>query len=404
MTGWARFACVRWIAVLAVLVTFASLSLVGTAAETILFFDDFESYAIGPIPISPVHPWTFIDLWGSSGYWPAVEYDGASSSNVLHILSPGSSQRRNIGTVVELPALDATETLELSWDFRLNAPSKAFFLEIVDRWFAPSGGFGEVTQDPKAPVWSLAGTSYRSGLAGDPLYPYTGLSLGLMSDADPTNPNGPRDAVLTDVQLQPGVWHNLTMAYQGYDLKLLLDGVVIGEITSAVFDLSEAYDWMINLGDGDSHSYSPCDVSIDNLILRIVSEALLIDVSQPKPLLCVTNVDRVGDAMEIEVTNFGAADCAGQGRLDVGLSYDMTWIPEWETQFHAVDLGYVSLAAGDSMIFTIDVPEVPGWAVEELAERLTTWWTGYTDRDPDQDYMGFIVTVDTDVACGFSPL
>lgn len=123
----------------------------------------------------------------------------------------------------------------------------------------------------------------------------------------------------------------------------------------------------------------------------------------PKPFLRIVNIEQEGGHTVVEIKNIGDADCSGEAIIHVGLSYDTTWIPEWETQFHTVDLGYVSIPAGDSAVFEIEVPSTPQWAIDQLNDRLSRWWTGYTDRDPDRDYLGFLVSVGTEHCFGFIP-
>jgi len=104
------------------------------------------------------------------------------------------------------------------------------------------------------------------------------------------------------------------------------------------------------------------------------------------------------------VTNFGSEMCSGDGQVSLGLSYDQSWIPERQTQFHSFALGNMQLAPGEHAVITIDVPSVPTWALSVLRERLTVWWTGYQDKDPESDYIGVIFLIGDDTAYGFLPL
>ncbi|MFC2082813.1 hypothetical protein ACFLSG_02095 [Candidatus Bipolaricaulota bacterium] len=126
--------------------------------------------------------------------------------------------------------------------------------------------------------------------------------------------------------------------------------------------------------------------------------------SQQQSCLQIASIACIEGQTQIMVANCGPEVCSGDAQVHLGLSYDQSWIPEWHTLFFSSDPRGMELEPGEYAVFTIDVPLVPRWALTALRERLTGCWTGYEDKDPENDYLGVIFLIGDEAAYGFLPL
>ena len=288
---------------LGVVLALATLCAPGLAGSVTLFADDFEGHAVGTLPIGPAETWCMVDRFGNASTIPVVEDEGGSHGRVLRIDSPGASARLNVGRTFAIPARQPGESLTLEFDIRLNDARTNWFAELVDRYYTPSGGFGCVTQEPRAPVWQLMGAHYKAGTVGDPLYPFNGIAVSTMDSADPQNPNGPREHEDYDIELEVGRWYTVRVEHFGFRIDLSLDGVKVQELQSPYYELDSSHDWMLNIGDGDSHGSATCDISIDNV--RVVRKAeplqMYVVLFEPETGACgsawINGVTWAGDAV-----------------------------------------------------------------------------------------------------------
>jgi hypothetical protein len=97
--------------------------------------------------------------------------------------------------------------------------------------------------------------------------------------------------------------------------------------------------------------------------------------------------------VKITVKNIGDAVCIGSPNVIAGLSYSTLWVPEWPTHFFMQSFERVAILPGQTYSLTLDLPGIPEAALQALNNRLETIWTGYEDPEPEQDYIGFIVTI-----------
>ena len=119
----------------------------------------------------------------------------------------------------------------------------------------------------------------------------------------------------------------------------------------------------------------------------------IVSISQRENLVCLV------------IENGGGLPCQGVPSIVAGLSYDRTWVPEWETHFMETRLAGVFLAPGDRTTLEFQLANVPQWAFEALAQRKIEWWSAYEDRDPQTDYIGFILEIgDCSPAFAFLPV
>jgi len=250
----------------------------------------------------------------------------------------------------------------------------------------------------------LEGMSFRAGLPGDPYFPYRGLHVAVMDAADPTNPDGPRKAAKCTGTLVVGQWHNFRLVHSPGLFEFYFDGTKTGEVVNDAYDLSAIQDWMLTFGDGDSHPFSLCDVSIDNIVLA-VRQAIEESGREPEPRakLRLLSLRRDGSTVTAVIKNVGEAPLCGALTASAGLSYCDSWVPEWCTVFHKEDLGETCLAPGEEIEVVIQLPPVPADALSQLAERLETIWTAYVDPDPE-DYIGLLFEIEDANCVGFLEL
>jgi len=111
------------------LILFALLVPIVGATETVLFEDAFESYSLGTLPIGPTGTWCYLDSYSNcEAGWPKVEDDGAGHGQVLHVYSPWSGSRQHPGVIVDIPAIEVGDSLDLSFDLRLNTLASSFLI------------------------------------------------------------------------------------------------------------------------------------------------------------------------------------------------------------------------------------------------------------------------------------
>jgi len=383
------------IAVTAVLLLSWIAPITGVASEQILFQEDFEGYSVGVLPFG-VGEWVLVDDWGQAPTNASgVVNTGGDHGNALRLVATYDNERSGLGARFVIPALEEGEILEVSLDVRLNDSYSYFFVEVIDRWFGPAGYHGEFTDASHALTWLLVNMSHRSGTVGDPLFPYTGAAAGVMSGEDPQNPNGPRNIALANQELEQGVWYRVALTYGGLAAQLSIDGQVVAQLPIEIFALSEDQDWMLMLGDGDSHSYARCDTSFDNLLVRVITESKTPAwwAEPRRAQLRVTSIQERGDTVSLVVKNVGGEACSGPVEVLAGLACDRTWVPEWETWFFSAQLPAVSLEPGEDTELQLAIGEVPDTAREVLARRMSTLWSAYRDKDPDVDYVGLTIGI-----------
>lgn len=106
--------------------------------------------------------------------------------------------------------------------------------------------------------------------------------------------------------------------------------------------------------------------------------------------------------IQITIQNVSDMPFVGPIECEIGLSYAMNWIPEWDTVFSRPDFGQILLAPGGISTLNVDVPPVPVSAIEVLRKR-SGFWTGYVDPDPEQDYIGVHLCMNGQHWCVFLP-
>jgi len=75
------------------------------------------------------------------------------------------------------------------------------------------------------------------------------------------------------------------------------------------------------------------------------------------------------------------------------------------TIFDRCIIGAVEIPAGGTATVSFPLAEIPSGVLAEFRERLQMTWTGYTDPDPEVDYLGFIVQLNgLPITVDFSPL
>jgi len=401
----------RWVAIglLGALV----MSLLGLGQTTVLLDDDFENYMLGTLPIGPTRTWCYLDTFSNSDPgWPKVEYDGPTRGQVLHVYSPWTSSRQHPGAIVNIPAISHGESLDLTFDLRLNSSTSYFFLEIVDRYFREIGATGCVTEDPRAPVWSLEGVNWN-GVNN----PGT-LAIGLRDTPEPDDPNCHCEKAFCSATLIADRWYSFKLVHTPGLLELYLDGTSVGKVTHAVYDLGEAQDWMLTFGDADSHADWRTDISIDNILLVVFLTSNAEYVPQPR---LVGDTAANGDGSWLITTkNVGAAPYAGPLRFSSTLSYYRGWYGESVTEFFSYTLPHVSLMPGETFIAefreisegdqfgTLLFPDIVEEATEQtlqltipmpsqdsidvFQEMIYNWWTTVSDKEPDTDYIDLTIS------------
>ena len=366
----------------------AVIGFAGVGQASTLFQEDFESYSIGSLPIGPDATWCYHDIGGSApADWPQVTQEGGEFGQVLYFRSLYHSFRQQVGAIIDIPPIRAGETLDLSFDVRLNFPSRYFRLTLRDMYYCSSGAYGCATEDPRAPVFTLESVTWMDE-----------LSIGVSPVADPVNPNAMDEQVCSQ-SLSLGTWYHFQLLQAPGLLQLFVNGDKVGELTNSAYDLGEKHDWMLLLGDGSSNSPWLSDLFVDNILLQIVTAQAQ---PEPTPYLNLVSIRLDGSIVMGTLINTGDVACCGEIAVSVGLSYCTSWVPEWCTIFQEVEYGEICLGPGESIDLEFELESVPEECRTAFAEQLVTMWTGYVDPDPD-DYLGIVFSIGSEHCCGFLP-
>jgi hypothetical protein len=306
------------------------------------------------------------------------------------------------------------------------------------------GQHGTVTTIP-SPINRLPIVKYHSGTVGDPDYPLVGFRVQVSRSSAHEY-----DFHEIPYVLAAGTWYQYSMLLTTTSYSFFVDDQLVLDIPNPYYDFSQIDDWLFHMGDGDSHGYAPCDLSVDDVLLvhtkravadvmlvlgvplevadalyqefgeALLQEALAESGGNPgrffailrfarkrladEPAIRLINIAR-DEKVAITVMNVGDAPCSGPPSITVGLSYNESWVPEWATHFYHEEWEDVVLLPDETLTLEFDLPDTPSWALEALDLRLESLWTGYDDIDPDLDYHGFIVRIgDSNPVFGFLPL
>jgi len=418
----------------------------GWAQTTIIIDDDFETGVLDTIT------WNHADMYSNAGNYgvlPEVILEGGSHRHILHFDSPGSTWRQRIGALYDLPVFGNDEVLIAQASFKRNLDTTSFFFGGGMKRGLHPGGFGEVTTIPSY-VIGIPYVIYRpdlpanNGDPGNPFYLPPGYEGGFQILV-PYGTGGYDVDFLYGPQtpIGSGEWHTLRMAYTASSFALTLDSDLVVALDQSLlhYSFDKPDDWFFEFGDGGSHSYELTDLSCDNALLVHTKLSILslvdifglsfsdgdalynefgaeklreaLDYAQgdwdrfwaflfpPKPAkkarlkkarLRLVSIERT-DPVTVVVQNYGDAPCVGEAMVIAGVSYDTSWVPEWATHFFKGQFGEVAIPPGGKLALTFELPKVPDEAVMALKERLEMLWTGYEDLDPEQDYIGFIISV-----------
>ena len=96
----------------------------------------------------------------------------------------------------------------------------------------------------------------------------------------------------------------------------------------------------------------------------------------------------------LTVCNTGDSTYRGGCEIEVGLSYDPTWLPEWCTRFATTDIGSITLEPRECRQIALKIPEIPQECLDAFTHQIDREWVDYEDKDPDQDYFGIEIKLD----------
>ena len=400
-----------------------------TAQTSLILEEDFESGTLDP------------GVWADgTGATPVVALDGVDHGFVLNFLSSGGSQQI-LGTTYSLPTFEPDDVLLVSIDVRRNSDTSWFVVATAyDQ--PPSGGTYGATSSVSA-MWGLPFPDYHSGLPGDPWYPTAsgaqqGFRVQVPSEPTSSPPSGSKDDHLAPYLLDQGEWYALQLEYTSEAFAFLANrqGLLNLDSSQLYYDFSQADDWLFLMGDGGTHSWQPTNLSVDNILILQTKRSVLAAVDSlgipfevadtlyntygaeemdrclaccgsdlPSYMECLDpSADgasghlrlldaSLGDTLVIRLVNVGSGVCMGVPEVIAGLSYDLSWVPEWKTHFFMQTFPFAEVCPGQILLLEMELPEIPDEALLALTERVSALWTGYEDRDPVRDYIGLIVTL-----------
>jgi len=362
----------------------------------VLVSDDFEA------PSLDTSIWCHADLYGNPGNYgvlPEILYDGPIHGSVMHVDSPTPGWKQRVGSLIASPPFVEGQALVVSMDVRRNTAETVFAVQTRKLTVQNGTHFGCITTIPETAVWGLPKVTYWPGVSQDYLYPSSGFWVRVPSSLHCC---GNDDYYVTDIRMDPGVWYSLDLVFTRALFALSLDGTVIFEVDNPYYDFDRVDDWLVLIGDNDTEGTAPCDLSVDNVLIQLV----LLDgaeASPPKAHLHLVELTRGDGGVSATLVNIGASQCSGELSVTAGLSYSMSWAPEWCTRFFEEELGSLVLRPGEAATLEIQLPDVPPALFDVLVDRLEEFWTGYTDPDP-ADYIGLIFSLGTDKCFGYLDL
>lgn len=399
-----------------------------------LLVDDFETGTLNPAT------WAYGDQTAGLAVIP----DLAGSGYVLSFNSLG--QYQTVGSLYELEQFAEDDVLVAQADFRR---------EIGETFFAFHAGRKPGGTTIPSYVRSLPHVLYRPELPGengnytDPFYPPPGYENAFQVFVAYGTGGTALDDYIVDWVLDVGDWYTIRQTYTPTLYELEVDGQSIFQLGSSdlTYTFDKQDDWIFQIGDNSSHSYEITFLSVDNVTLIRTKQVILdivdafgVDFAIADALYEEYGTDRLesclsccsGDfaafleclnptqersgrlsflaasingVLEVQLMNVGSGTLTGQPRLIAGLSYDMNWVPEWETQFVDLTLPATSLRPGETLTLQIEVPEIPSDALDALTQRAATLWTDYVDRVPECDFIGLILAIgDSNEVFGFIPI
>jgi hypothetical protein len=432
-------AMARW---LIVVVLSCGAALASFGQTTLIISDGFETGTLDPA------------LWAyGTGALPSVAPDDVGHGFVLNFLSSGDAQQIR-AALYALPAFAADDIFTASVEVRRNA-NECWF-GVWTAYDQPPTGYTYGMTPTLSAMWGLPYPDYFPGLPGDPRYPTPsgdpqGFRVAVPSEPTPTPPSGSNDNYLVPYALQPGQWYTLELRYTPDEFLFLVDEQEVFSLDASdlYYTFAQPDDWLFMLGDGGTHSWQPTNLSVDNVLL-VLTKAVIVEIADafpneaslnnpaavavldeyyslfgpetlqaaltaaqgswdaflsylfppeppakepaPEPHLVLVSLTQDGSLATLVVKNEGDGTCEGDGRIVAGLSYCTAWVPEWATWFFNQDLGSVTIAPGDTMTVTFDLPAVPEEAQAAFESSLKMLWTGYTDPDP-ADYIGIHFSV-----------
>jgi len=279
--------------------------------------------------------WCYVDKYENAGSaWPQRVDVGGDHGGVLHVSNPGSSARQNVGVILEVPALGDDDVLILSYDVWFNNPNSNVRVELVDRYYHAATATGCLVTDPHCQVWTPMTTHYRAGNSGDPYEPFRGFAAGVSPD---DNPDAVREFAFAPFDVEAGRWYSIRCEQVPGELVLYVDDVEVCRKANPYYDMGETRQWMINLGDGDSHSFSPIDAYFDNVELKI-------EAASDTPAL--SGVTAPGAAVSVlqggQPVHVVSGDFAGE--------FAFYGLPEGDYEICASKAGYISSELEDANV------------------------------------------------------
>ena len=433
----------RWWLVGGLLVSFL-FSCVALGQEIdILLYDDFGTGTVN------TGLWNHIDLYGNMSnlgtypagppILPAVLADDAEHGNVLHFLTSGSERQQLCSLYMMSQLLDG-EALVLQVDIRRN--SDLTYFSVVGGQKRPTlepGGRGTTTSIP-ATVYALPMIHYTHGNNS-----YWSYLQGFWVNVPSSSHYPDQDTYAVPFDLPAGVWATVRLVYTQDKFAFSVDGHELLVVPNPYYAFDRLDDWLLQIGDGSSNAPNNGDSSWDNVVLFTAPLTILTLVDtlgisyeeadvlyglygeerlqeclalsggdydafmrclnpgqedEPCAHLVLADLNQEGDTVTATLRNIGDAPCCGDAAVSVGLSYCMSWIPEYCTIFQEESFGKIWLVPGEDIAFQLDLAQIPEECRTAFAERLESVWTGYEDPDPE-DYLGFLFSIGDESCCSF---
>lgn len=214
----------------------------GAQSQT-LVEDDFESGDLNRAV------WCATDDLSTDGVAFDVAYDSISSSYVLHVEALDGIRSRP-GALAVLPPFGTSTQLVLEVDVLLLADS---VFDLQARKWDRSGSCQTVIFPTT--VWAPPNLRYRDG------------ALEIVIYTEPTYPT-PGDIEVHTVpgsSLEVGRWYSLKLVSTRNRTKCYVDGTLKLSVDNPVNPFDSNNDWVLFVGDNDSHSGRSCNAYFDNV-------------------------------------------------------------------------------------------------------------------------------------------